>query len=69
MCLRRPSAYGTIVFRPACVPKKGIEMIKTIVTMIVTAIAGLVGDLVSDRNAANLRVIGTPPVDIHGEVS
>ena len=48
MCLRRPSAYGTIVFRPACVPKKGIEMIKTIVTMVVTAIAGLVGYLVSD---------------------
>ena len=48
MCLRRPSAYGTIVFRSACVPKKGIEMIKTIVTMVVTAIAGLVGYLVSD---------------------
>jgi len=48
MCLRRPSAYGTIVFRPACVLKKGIEMIKTIITMVVTAIAGLVGYLVSD---------------------
>ena len=34
-------------------------MIKTIVTMVVTAIAGLVGYLVSDRNAANLSHLWT----------
>ena len=34
-------------------------MIKTIITMDVTAIAGLVGYLVSDTNAANSRTKST----------